>query len=102
MNGPLAILTVSDDSLQEVPEHPRGANKHTTGVANKSPGWFKTSKKGSLILFFVCFTPVMISDKTVEQKKKNRKEQFIVLDQVTTKRILERLGIQTSSSFVKI
>ena len=44
----------------------------------------------------------MISDKTVEQKKKNRKEQFIVLDQVTTKRILERLGIQTSSSFVKI
>ena len=34
----IAILTVSDDNLQEVPEHPRGANKHTTGGANKSPG----------------------------------------------------------------
>jgi len=33
----IAILTVSDDNLQEVPEHPRGANKHTTGGANKSP-----------------------------------------------------------------
>ena len=36
----IAVLTVSDDSLQEVPEHPRGANKHTTGGTNKSPGWF--------------------------------------------------------------
>ena len=51
---PIAVLTVSDDSLQEVPEHPRGANKHTTGGANKSPGWFKISKK-SQILFFVRF-----------------------------------------------
>ena len=58
------------------------------------PTYFSTDTRSSDKIFF--FLVLLSSNECSEKKSSNR------LDTDTAKRILERLGIQTSSSFVKI